>query len=319
MGAGAPIVFSILPGEAGARLDHLVAARLGCSHAAARRLIDAGGARVDGRQARSGARIAAATRIEITATPPSPAALRPAPEPDLPLSILHLDRRLIAVDKPAGIPSHPLAANERGTLANRLLARFPECGEVADDPREGGLAHRLDGATSGVLVAARDRAAWLTLRQSFRDGRVAKEYLALVAGEVAAPGEVTLPLAHDPRDPRRVIAVADPARAARLDARAATTRYSPLVSGDGMTLLRVTMASGRMHQVRAHLAAIGHPLFGDTLYGGPAAPPHQGHLLHAARIDLPHPDGPRLTIVAPLPAAAATLLSRLGLLPATQR
>ena len=206
---------------------------------------------------------------------------RPLPDPDTPLVELYADDALVAVDKPAGLATHPLRAGERGTLANALVARHPECALVADDPREGGFAHRLDTETSGVLLAARTRAAWQSLRRAFGDGAVAKEYLALVAGDPPPSGTIEVPLVHAGR---RVRVAGD----RDLDRLAARTDFETLARGDGVALVRARSSSGRMHQIRVHLAHRGHPLVGDALYGGPPpAAGTRGHFLHAAAIDLP--------------------------------
>ena len=296
------------PDEAGARLDHHLAARLRGSHAAARRLLDEGAVRVDGRLGRKGVRVQAGQRLDLTAELPTAEALRPPADPTLPLSVLYVDELVVAVAKPAGRPSHPLRPQEAGTVASALVARFPECAAIGDDPRESGLVHRLDIDTSGVLLAARTAPAWSALRRSFSDGSVVKEYLALVAGTVFGEGTIAAPIAHHPRDRRRMIVAAGGAPA--------TTTYRSITAGHGMTLLAVTMTSGRMHQVRVHLAHRGHPLVGDPLYGGP--PPLDdagGHFLHAWRVDAPHPAAGRLRVEAPLPAERAAALARLGLTP----
>ncbi|MSP62508.1 MAG: RluA family pseudouridine synthase [Myxococcales bacterium] len=309
-----PIEFVVAPSEAGERLDHLVATQACSSRSAARRVIDAGQVRVNGRLAKKGLAVRAGDRITVAEPPPDAEALRPLPEPLQPLVVLHADDLLIALDKPPGVPIHPLQPGERGTLAGALVARFPECRLVGDDPREAGFLHRLDIDTSGVVLAARTQEAWTMLRSAFREGRVTKEYLALCAGRVDGEAVIDAPLAHDPCDHRRVIGVADPALARRLDARAATTRLRALDGSDEMTLLAVTIATGRMHQIRAHLAHAGHALVGDALYGGPPAlPDAPGHFLHAVRIVCPHPSGGEVAITAPLPVARAVALARLGL------
>ncbi|HEY2743259.1 MAG TPA: RluA family pseudouridine synthase, partial [Polyangia bacterium] len=215
---------------------------------------------------------------------------------------------LVAIDKPAGVPTHPLRAGERDTLANALVARHPECALVADDAREGGFSHRLDIETSGVVLAARTRAAWQSLRRAFGDGAVDKEYLALVTGAPPPSGTIDLPLVHAGR---RVRVAGD----RDLDALAAATDFETLARGDGVALVRARSSSGRMHQIRVHLAFAGHPLVGDALYGGPSpAPGTRGHFLHAAAVTFPHPStGARTRIESPLPAdRAAALVDLVG-------
>jgi len=298
-----------------ARLDQLVADAAGCSRAEARRLIDAGLVRVGGRTAKKGLLVPAGARVELEREPPREDQRRPVPQPELPLELLCEDATLVAVNKPAGMPTHPLRPDERGTLANALVGRFPECAQVADDAREGGVAHRLDVDTSGVLLAARTREGWLALRRAFSSGLVDKQYLALCSGTPPDQGEIRAALAHRGRTMRAVSEWDDEVSAG---ARAALTRFETLARGDGVALVRASSTTGRMHQIRAHLAHAGHPLCGDPLYGGPpAAPDAPGHFLHAAAITFPHPaTGARTTVIAPLPATRRAALTRvLGPLP----
>jgi 23S rRNA pseudouridine1911/1915/1917 synthase len=140
---------------------------------------------------------------------------------------------------------------------------------------------------------------------------VEKDYLALAAGEIHAGGEIALPLLHDPRDPRRMQAASDPDYAAEHGARPAVTRFIPVERKAGFTLLDVEIPTGVMHQIRAHLAFIGHPLAGDPLYGGPALPGLERHFLHAARLAFTHPDGSRVRYESPLPADLMSVWSSL--------
>lgn len=294
--------------QAGERVDSFIASCAGCSRAEARRLIDAGAVRVDGRRARKGTRLAAGARVELTAAPADETARRPVPQPELPLALLYADDALVALDKPAGWPTHPLVPGERGTLANALVARFPECALAGADPREGGLAHRLDADTSGVILAARNAATFTALRGAFGRGEVEKVYWALAQGSPPERGEIEAALVQAGARVR----VAGPADWRPL---AAHTEFRVLARGDGCALVEARAHSGRMHQIRAHLAHAGHPLFGDALYGGPAAPAGtRGHFLHAARLTLPHPlTGAPLELEARLPADRARALAALGL------
>ncbi len=279
------------------RLDKAVAKLFGVSRGRAMDWIAEGRVRVDGRRAPKGAPVVAGSRISVQRPPPD----QPVPEPELPIRIVHADAHVVVADKPAGMPSHPLKPGEKGTAANALVGRFPELARVGPSPREGGLVHRLDTDTSGLLLAARTDAVHAMLRAQFAARTVEKGYLALVAGEIHAGGEIALPLAHDPRDARRMMAISDPEYAEEHAARNAVTRFAPVERRSGFTLLDVEIPTGVMHQIRAHLAFIGHPLAGDALYGGPALPGLSRHFLHASRLGFAHPDGSRARYESPLP------------------
>jgi 23S rRNA pseudouridine1911/1915/1917 synthase len=308
-----PVDFTIGAGEGG-RLDRVLVARFpGVGRRRWAALFADGAVAVDGARARKGDRVAAGARVTLREEPAVGEALAPIPEPELALDVLHADAHLVALAKPAGQPSHPLRPGETGTAANALVARFPECAGAGRDPREAGLVHRLDRCTSGVLVAARNREAWDAVHRAFAAGEVEKHYLALVAG-AAGRGACDAPLRQAGR--RALLA-----QHGHRGALAASTSWHPIGEGPGVTLLAVEAATGRMHQVRAHLAGCGAPLVGDSLYGGPAEIAVDGEtvavpfpFLHAARITLPGRDrGERLTIAAPLAAERAALLARLGI------
>src|SRR5439155_4857487 len=266
-----------------------------------------GRVRVDGKRAPKGSPVQAGARISVERPPPD----QPAPQPELPIRIVHADAHLVVADKPAGMPSHPLKPGERGTAANALVGRFPELAQVGPSPREGGLVHRLDSDTSGLLLAARTDAAHAMLRAQFAARTVEKGYLALVAGEIHAGGEIAVPLLHDPRDPRRMQAASDAAYAEEHGARPAVTRFEPVERRGGFTLLDVEIPTGVMHQIRAHLAFIGHALAGDALYGGPVVAGLGRHFLHAARLAFGHPDGSRARYESALPPDLAAVLAGL--------
>jgi 23S rRNA pseudouridine1911/1915/1917 synthase len=261
-------------------------------------LFDDGAVRVNGKRARKGDRVAVGDTVELAREPVSGVALRPAPDPDIPLVVLVETSELVVVDKPAGIPSQPLRAGELGTVANAVAFRFPECVAIGDDPRDGGLVHRLDIGTSGVLVVARTLEVYHALRDAFGAGQVAKHYLAITDGHPVAR-ECDAPLAQ--RGKRVAI---DAAEGLAAYTEIAVERTSP-----GHALVRCIAQTGRMHQVRAHLAHVGAPITGDTLYGGRPLPGHDGFFLHAATIALPL-GADRLVVEAPLPdrfiAALAT-------------
>jgi len=287
---------------AGMRVDVWLAGALELPRARVKELLERGAVRIGGRPPRKGDRTVAGTRVEVTLPDEDP---RPVPQPELPLSVIHLDPQLVAVDKPAGVPSHPLQPGERGTVVNALVARHPECGDASADPREGGLVHRLDTLTSGVLLAARSAEAWRALREAFSGRRVDKRYLAVATGPVADEGEIDLPLRHRGDH-------VEPAMAG--GGREALTDFRVLSRAADASLLEVRIHTGVLHQIRAHLAAIGAPVLGDTDYGGRPLPGLDRFFLHAARLGFSHPaTGSRLEITAPLPDELHRALEALGL------
>lgn len=303
------VVHRVPEGTAPARLDRYLADALGISRRRVMEAFDAGAVRVDGRRAKKGDRVAPGS--EIAAEVPGEAAAA-SPQPELPLVVLQEDPAFVLLDKPAGMPSHPLEEGEQGTLANALVARYPECAGASEDPRECGLAHRLDVETSGAMVAARNPEAWRALRASFSGRAVEKRYLALVGGAPGEGGEIDIPIAHHPKNPRRMIACALPEDAERLKARPATTRYRVLERLGDYALVEVEIPTGVMHQIRVHLSAVGAPVAGDELYGGPAIAGLARQFLHAARLAFPHPvSGSRVEAEAPLPPDLQALLASL--------
>jgi 23S rRNA pseudouridine1911/1915/1917 synthase len=237
------------------------------------------------------------------------AALRP--NPVLAVPVLYEDGALVAIDKPPGMPSHALRAHESDTAANFLLAHDAKLATVGKSPLEPGIVHRLDTDTSGVLLAARTAAAYHALRRQFSSHQVTKEYFAVVHGDVASAGEVRTPIGRDGRDRRRMRVCATAGRASA--ARPALTSYRPVERFGTHTLLAVKIRTGVMHQIRVHLASIGHPVAGDRLYGPHAVPGEPArHMLHASRLGFTHPvTGRSLRVSSPLPADFAEFLETL--------
>jgi 23S rRNA pseudouridine1911/1915/1917 synthase len=269
-------------GKAGQRVDLFIGEALGLSRAKLKRLFDSGAVKVEGRAAKKGLLVAAGQRITVVV----PEERREVvPEPEAPLAVLHADESLVFVDKPAGRPSHPLQPGETGTVANALVARYPECAEASEDEREGGLCHRLDIETSGVMVAARTREAWSAVREAFGGREVDKRYWALVTGPLADEGEIELALRHHPRHPDRV----EPALEGGEGAREAHSEFRVLERAGEYSLVEVRIHTGVLHQVRAHLAAVGAPIVGDTLYGGREEPELGRFFLHAKALGVTHP------------------------------
>jgi 23S rRNA pseudouridine1911/1915/1917 synthase len=247
---------------------------------------------------------------------PDPSPAGPAAE-DIPLRVLHEDAQLLIVDKPAGLVVHPGAGAASGTLVNALLHRVRDLSGIGGVLRPG-IVHRLDKGTSGLMVVAKDDATHRALARQFALRTVRKEYQAVVLGlPEPAQGEIDRPIGRDPVHRRRMCVDAPRARAAR-------TRYVTRERLDGAALLDVHIHTGRTHQIRVHLASIGHPVAGDDLYGGRRAPSSRGAqarealralsrpALHAARLSFDHPaTGLRITASSPLPPDLEALLAAL--------
>ncbi len=273
--------------------------------------IAAGHVLLNGRPAKKGARLSRGDLLDCRNIP-EPDDLRLRPNPDLPLAILHDDDSLLALDKPAGQPTHPLRATETETLANALVARFPALAGIGDDRLFPSLLHRLDTQTSGLVLAAKTPAAYTNLREQFRSFTVQKHYTALVHGIVDSPDRLDASLTHQTRSPCKMAVVRNPDKIPSSDQFAALTEWTPIETGAHFTLLDIVIYTGVTHQIRCHLSAAGHPIAGDTLYGAPPSPsafslqPSPSstprHWLHASRLVCTHPaTGKTLDVSAPLP------------------
>ncbi|MFL6280373.1 MAG: RluA family pseudouridine synthase [Vicinamibacterales bacterium] len=233
---------------------------------------------------------------------PAPSAATPEPEA-LPLRIVFEDPDLVVLDKPAGMVVHPAAGHSGGTLVNALLHHVKDLSGIGGELRPG-IVHRLDRGTSGLMVVAKNDRAHQELARQFSDREVEKEYVALVWGLVHTGRRIDAPIGRDPNDRQKMST-----RARR--ARHAVTRVTFARDLDGVSLIRVAIATGRTHQIRVHLSAIGHPIVGDSAYGGvhrrTAARFHavqrlERPFLHSARLAFTHPaDGRRVEFDSPLP------------------
>lgn len=294
---------------AGERLDRIVAIVTGASRADAAALVAAGGATVDGHPAASGkVRLEEGQRLQVDpAYLPQPEL--PAADPTVEFSVVHVDEHVIVVDKPAGLVVHPGAGNPDGTLVNGLLARFPEIQGVGQPVRPG-IVHRLDVGTSGLLVVARTELAYEMLVAALSARDVGRTYRTLVWGHPANPsGVIDAPIGRDHRDPMKMAVVVD-GKTARTHYRT-LRRFRERVE---VAELECRLETGRTHQIRVHLAAIGHPVVGDGAYGGarPGLTPPRP-VLHAAALSFRHPlTGQTLSFESPLPADIERIVSELG-------
>jgi len=302
--------------EAGTRLDRVVAVRCAqLSRTRVQELIDQGLIWLNGKPAKGSHKLRAgdAIRVEARHRPPLQAKAE-----SIPLDILYEDDDVIAVNKPAGMTVHAGAGNHSGTLVNALLGRGQALSQ-GGDPLRPGIVHRLDKETSGILLVAKNDYAHAKLAESFRQRNVRKIYIALVQGRIPEEsGRIELPIARDPGRRTRMTTK----RAAQLpNSRAARTDWRVLARIDSVSLLEVTLHTGRTHQIRVHLSALRHPVVGDTLYGA-AGQLHLGHtvlpalhrnFLHAAKIGFVQPrTGVSIDLTAPLPAELREYLAKLA-------
>jgi 23S rRNA pseudouridine1911/1915/1917 synthase len=269
--------------EAGERLDRLAARRLGISRSAVQRIIRERLLWVDGEEAASSYRVGGGERVE--ARVPEEGI---SPE-EIPVPVIFEDEHLVVVEKPAGLVVHPGAGNAAGTVVNALLGRSIAGGE---DPSRPGVVHRLDRDTSGLMVLAKGEPAYSRLVAQMSGRRVGRVYRAVVVGEgLPETGTVDAPVGRDPENPTLMAAgIGKPA----------VTHFEVLREVAGHAMLEVRLETGRTHQIRVHLSAIGHPVYADPLYGTPV--PGHRLWLHAENLAFIHPvSGERLSFEAPIP------------------
>ncbi len=313
-GRSTPDESRLIEADSDVRLDLLVASVAGVSRTTAATLIATGQVRVDGRHEKASYKPRSGERVEIWRPP---RATERAVEPEsIALSVVFEDNDLLVIDKPAGMVVHPAPGNWSGTLVNALLGRGlardvgsgkreseigeRESGAIAV-PRAG-LVHRLDKETSGLILVAKNERAHRILAKAVADRRVLRQYAVLARGHLRSERVVVeKPLARDPRDRKRMAVVQT--------GKPAKTTFVRLARFEGTELLRATLHTGRTHQIRVHLASVGHPVVGDTVYGAAARRRTAGtaretgrHFLHAAWLRLRHPSsGTLIDLRSPLP------------------
>ena len=291
------------PERAGERLDQLLAGEVG-SRTRAQRLIDDGLVTVDGDPRPKRHKVAAGEVVAWSEPEPGVVAADPG-TPDVPFALAYEDEHLLVVDKPAGLVVHPARGHRTGTLAQALAGRI-----AGGEEGRAGIVHRLDRDTSGLLVVARSEEAHRRLKDLISERLVTREYLALVHGRPPArTGTIDAAIGRDRRERTRHSTDTDAPREAR-------THFAIEQALGATTLLRVTLETGRTHQIRVHLQAIGHPVVGDAEYAGPAgaAKPDLGlgrQFLHAARLAFTHPfTGAAVDVSSPLPDDLRAALER---------
>ncbi|MGH2914080.1 MAG: RluA family pseudouridine synthase [Solirubrobacteraceae bacterium] len=294
-----PLRLQVSEGDAGARLDRFLAEPVG-SRARAQHLIEAGQVRVDGRACPKRHLLAAGEFVEVFEVEPAGVA-DDAPTSPAPFTVAYQDRHLLVIDKPAGVVVHPGRGHREGTLSQALAA----AGAAGGDPGRAGIVHRLDRDTSGLLVVARSDDVHRALSRLLARRGITREYLALVSGRPSArTGTVDAPIGRARRD--RVLHSTD------TDApREARTHFEVRLALARATLLSVVLETGRTHQIRVHMAAIGHPVCGDRQYGTGGEYDLTRQFLHAARLAFEHPvTGVAVEASSPLPDDLCAALAR---------
>jgi 23S rRNA pseudouridine1911/1915/1917 synthase len=287
--------FEVDPSEAGERLDRLAARRLGTSRSNIQRIIHEGLLCLDGEEALASYRVRGGERVEAR-LPDGEL----APE-EIPVPLVFEDEFLVVVDKPAGLVVHPGAGNPSGTLVNALLGRGIAGGEDPDRP---GIVHRLDRDTSGLMVVAKGEPAYSRLVEMMAGRKVRRGYRAVVVGEgLPETGTVDSPVGRDPDNPTLMTAGVG---------RPAVTHFEVVRQAAGHTMLTVRLETGRTHQIRVHLSAIGHPVYADPLYGGVV--PGRRLWLHAERLSFVHPvSGEGMDFESSVPEDLREVAAELGL------
>jgi 23S rRNA pseudouridine1911/1915/1917 synthase len=303
------VTVTTVPGALGGeRLDRVVAVLLECTRSEASALVAAGAVMVEGTVTIRGAtRVEEGARVEINQSVPEDSGdLEADPSVDVP--IVFEDAHVIVVDKPAGLVVHPGAGNQTGTLVHGLLAHDPSIA-IVGQPGRPGIVHRLDKDTSGLLVVARSADAYRSLTAQLKSRTITRRYLALVWGQLDAPrGVIDAPIGRSARTPTRMT-VSARGREARTSYEVVEAYVEPAAA----SLLRCSLDTGRTHQIRVHLAAIGHPVVGDDRYGGRREPAADlaRFFLHAAQLEFDHPaTGERLAFESSLPSDLAEARDR---------
>ena len=288
----------------GGRLDVFLADKLpGLSRAQVQKVIGGGGVRVGSYARKAGYKLKSGDRVAVEYEVPPPEGVL-LPE-DIPLKVIYQDAEVIVIDKPAGLVVHPGAGHAAGTLANALIHHFPEVALIGCEERPG-IVHRLDKDTSGVMVVARTPRAFESLVGQFEKRVVWKTYIGLVWGRVSAPeGKFSWPLGRHPKEGQKIsIHARNPKKA--------ETFFQVQRTFADTTLLEIRPVTGRTHQIRVHMAAAGHPVVGDPIYGRKKEPREFPRIfLHAQTLSFIHPGtGERLTFASPLPPDLEAVIKR---------
>ena len=305
---GEPATRAVTPDGAGKRLDAwLTTQEPDLSRARIQALIHDGHILLDGRQVKSSQKLAEGQVISLSIPPPVEVSLKPE---DIPLEVLFEDADVIVLNKPAGLVVHPAAGHASGTLVNALLARCPDLAGIGGEKRPG-IVHRLDRDTTGVMVVAKNEIAMRSLVNQFRNRQVTKEYLALVWGHLnPLAGRAETLIGRNPHDRKKMCTRPDIGREA-------VTIYETVKTFAATSLVKVRIETGRTHQIRVHMAHLGHSVVGDPQYGRSRpgvlpVPVPERQMLHAARLTFIHPrTGKPMVFDAPLPGEMSGLIAAL--------
>jgi len=300
-----PISLTAAGEEAGTRLDSFLAARLpDVTRSTPARPIETGRATVDGKAPAKSFRRTGGEAVSVVLPDPEPIEARPQ---DIPLDVVYEDRDVIVVNKPSGLVVHPAPGHPDGTLVNALLSHCGNSLSGVGGALRPGIVHRIDRDTSGLIIAAKNDAAHLALSAQLQDHTLARTYEAVVAGNLREEsGTVDAPIGRHPAD-RKKMAVTD------RGGKRAVTHWKVLERFSGYTHIRCELETGRTHQIRVHMAYIGHPIYGDTVYGaGKPVPGLTGQCLHAVGLRFVHPGtGETVELTCPLDAEFEAVLRRL--------
>ena len=294
-------VHLVEPESTGQRLDrYLAESRTDLSRSRLKQLIDGGYVTVDGASGRPATKVSSGQRVDVTVPEPAPSHLEPQ---RMPIDVVYEDGDLLVVDKPAGLTVHPAPGHPDRTLVNAVLALCNDIEAVPGSQRPG-IVHRLDKDTSGLVIVAKNQAAHGHLAAQFKDRKVDKMYLALVHGRPTPPEAVIdAPIGRHPKHRKRMAIVTG--------GRAASTHYRVADRYDGYSLVEVRPTTGRTHQIRVHLASIGHPVVGDITYGRPH-PEVARQFLHALLLGFRLPSsGEPIKLTSALPEGLTSFLSTL--------
>ena len=296
---------TLTPAQGGQRADQFLAASLNSlTRSAAQRLLEEGRVICQGKALKKNDRLKEGVPLTVVIPDPTPVEILPQ---DLPLAVVYEDEDVIVVNKPVGLVVHPAPGHPNGTLVNALLYHCGQSLSGINGQLRPGIVHRIDRDTSGLLIAAKNDAAHLSLAQQLQDHSLYRAYEAVVLGGFREDeGTISLPIARHPTD-RKKMAVN------HLNGRPAVTHWKVLARYPGYTHLQCRLETGRTHQIRVHMAAQGHPVLGDPVYGGvrKGFPELVGQCLHARRLTFRHPrTGELITLECPLPDYFQAVLTR---------